>query len=51
LVAARELLHNPPDTAASPDMLRQWRDDVDHLLNLAYVKRPPIREDLKVMLY
>jgi hypothetical protein len=47
LVAARELLHNPPDTAASPDMLRQWRDDVDHLLNLAYVKRPPIQGRLK----
>jgi hypothetical protein len=24
LVAARELLHNPPDAAASPDVLRQW---------------------------
>jgi hypothetical protein len=37
LVAARELLHNPPDVAASPDVLRQWRDDVDRLLNLAQV--------------
>jgi hypothetical protein len=37
LMAARELLHNPPDTAASPDVLRQWRDDVDRLLNLAQV--------------
>jgi hypothetical protein len=37
LLAARELLHNPPDAAASPDALRQWRDDVDHLLNLAQV--------------
>jgi hypothetical protein len=36
-MAARELLHNPPDTAASPDVLRQWRDDVDRLLNLAQV--------------
>jgi hypothetical protein len=37
LAAARELLRNPPDVAASPDMLRQWRDDVDRLLNLAQV--------------
>jgi hypothetical protein len=37
LVAARELLRNPPDAAASPDMPRQWRDDVDRLLNLAQV--------------
>jgi hypothetical protein len=37
LVAAKELLHNPPDAAASPDMLRQCRDDVDRLLNLAQV--------------
>jgi hypothetical protein len=37
LVAARELLRNPPDPAASPDVLRQWRDDVDRLLNLAQV--------------
>jgi hypothetical protein len=36
-VAARELLHNPPNPAASPDVLRQWRDDVDRLLNLAQV--------------
>jgi hypothetical protein len=36
-MAARELLHNPPDVAASPDAMRQWRDDVDHLLNLAQV--------------
>jgi hypothetical protein len=28
---------NPPDAAASPDVLRQWHDDVDHLLNLAQV--------------
>jgi hypothetical protein len=35
LVAARELLRNPPDAAAPPDMLRQWRDDVDRLLILA----------------
>jgi hypothetical protein len=37
LMAARELLHNPPDAAASPDALRQWRDDVDRFLNLAQV--------------
>jgi hypothetical protein len=37
LVAARELLRNPPDPAVSPDVLRQWRDDVDRLLNLAQV--------------
>jgi hypothetical protein len=37
LMAARELLHNPPDAAASPDMLRQWRDNVDRLLDLAQV--------------
>jgi hypothetical protein len=35
LMAARELLRNPPDEAASPDAQRQWRDDVDRLLNLA----------------
>jgi hypothetical protein len=36
-MAARELLDNPPDVAALPDVLRQWRDDVDCLLNLAQV--------------
>jgi hypothetical protein len=35
LVAARELLRNPPGEAASPDAQRQWRDDIDRLLNLA----------------
>jgi hypothetical protein len=35
LMAARKLLRNPPGEAASPDALRQWRDDVDRLLNLA----------------
>jgi hypothetical protein len=34
LMAARELLRNPPGEAASPDAQRQWRDDVDRLLNL-----------------
>jgi hypothetical protein len=37
LVAARELLCNLPGEAASPDAQRQWRDDVDRLLNLAQV--------------
>jgi hypothetical protein len=35
LVASRELLRNPPGEAASPDVQRQWRDDIDRLLNLA----------------
>ena len=35
LAAARELIRNPPAAAASPDALRQWRDDVDRLLHLA----------------
>jgi hypothetical protein len=35
LMAARELLRNPPGEAASPDAQKQWRDDVDRLLNLA----------------
>jgi hypothetical protein len=35
LMAARELLRNPPSEAASPDAQRQWRGDVDRLLNLA----------------
>jgi hypothetical protein len=35
LMAGRELLRNPPSEAASPDAQRQWRDDVDRLLNLA----------------
>jgi hypothetical protein len=35
LVVARELLRNPPGAAASPDAQRQWRDDIDRLLNLA----------------
>jgi hypothetical protein len=34
-VAARELLRNPPDMAASPEVLRQWHDDINCLLNLA----------------
>ena len=35
LLAARELLRNLPDLAASPEVLRQWCDDVDRLINLA----------------
>jgi hypothetical protein len=35
LMAARELLCNPPGEAALPDAQRQWRDDIDRLLNLA----------------
>ena len=35
LLAARELLRNPPDLAASPDVMRQWRDDIDRLIILA----------------
>jgi len=35
LAAARELLRNPPDLAASPDVMRQWRDDIDRLIILA----------------
>ena len=34
LAAARGLLRNPLTTAASPDTLRQWRDDIDRLLHL-----------------
>ena len=47
---ARELLRNPPAAAATPDALRQWRDDVDRLLHLAQAspssartgQRPPL---------
>jgi hypothetical protein len=35
LAVARELLRNPRDEAASPDVLRQWHDEVDCLLSLA----------------
>jgi hypothetical protein len=35
LMAARELLRNPLGEIASLDAQRQWRDDVDRLLNLA----------------
>jgi len=35
LAVARELLRTPPDPAASPDILRQWHDDIDRLISLA----------------
>ena len=35
LAAARELLRNPPELAVSPDVMRQWRDDLDRLIILA----------------
>ena len=35
LAAARELLHNPPELAVSPDVMRQWCDDIDRLIILA----------------
>ena len=43
LAAARELLRNPPDLAASPDVMRQWRDDIDRLIILAVGSRTPTR--------
>jgi hypothetical protein len=36
LSAARELLHNPPTSTASPGAMRQWREDVDRLLGMAH---------------
>jgi hypothetical protein len=36
LSAARELLHHPPSSMASPGALKQWRDDVDRLLGMAH---------------
>jgi hypothetical protein len=36
LSTARELLRNPPSSAASPGDMRQWREDVDHLLGMAH---------------
>jgi hypothetical protein len=35
LSAARELLHHPPNSTASPWAMKQWRDDVDRLLGMA----------------
>jgi hypothetical protein len=36
LSVARELLHNPPSSTASLGAMRQWREDVDHLLSMAH---------------
>ena len=36
LSAARELLRHPPSSMASPGAMKQWRDDVDRLLGMAY---------------
>jgi hypothetical protein len=36
LSAGRELLRNPPSSMASPGAMRQWREDVDHLLGMAH---------------
>ena len=43
LAAARELLRNAPAAAASPDALRQWRDDVDRLHHLAQAAPSSVR--------
>src|SRR6185437_5742921 len=44
LAAARELFRNPPAAAASPDALRQSRDDVDRLLHR--LRPPPVLQGL-----
>jgi hypothetical protein len=36
LSATRELLRHPPSSMASPGAMKQWRDDVDHLLGMAH---------------
>jgi hypothetical protein len=36
LSVARELLHHPPSSTASPGAMKQWRDDVDRLLSMAH---------------
>jgi hypothetical protein len=36
LSAARELLRNPPSSAALPGAMRQWCEDVDCLLGMAH---------------
>jgi hypothetical protein len=36
LLAARELLRHPPSSTASPEAMKQWRDDVDRLLGMAH---------------
>jgi hypothetical protein len=36
LSAAREFLHHPPSSTASPGAMKQWRDKVDRLLGIAH---------------
>jgi hypothetical protein len=36
LSATRELLRHPPSSTASPRAMKQWRDDVDRLLDMAH---------------
>jgi hypothetical protein len=36
LSAAKELLHHPPSSTASPGAMKQWRDNVDRLLGMAH---------------
>jgi hypothetical protein len=36
LSVARELLHHPPSSTASPGAMKQWRDDIDRLLGMAH---------------
>jgi hypothetical protein len=36
LFVARELLRHPPSSTASPGAMKQWRDDVDRLLDMAH---------------
>jgi hypothetical protein len=36
LSVARELLRHPPSSTASPGAMKQWRDDVDCLLDMAH---------------
>jgi hypothetical protein len=36
LYAARELLCHPPSSTASPGAMKQWRDDVDRLLDMVH---------------
>jgi hypothetical protein len=36
LSAARELLHHPPSSMASPGAMKQWWDDIDRLLSMTH---------------
>jgi hypothetical protein len=36
LSAARELLRHPPSSTASPGAMKQWRDNVDRLLDMTH---------------